>query len=183
MNWLDYILVFIFLLNLYKGFRHGFLRQVWGLGSLLVVFYAALCWNDAVKLFLQKYFKLESIIAVLAPKEGAAAWLNGIILNIAAFLLMFLLLSIILAFVGRKLRFLNKLPLLGPLNVLTGGMLGAVRGLFVVFLIAALLSLLETDFWIKTVGASAVVSLSNYYLPLFFGFVLDFVTGRLGKLV
>ncbi|NLJ55744.1 MAG: CvpA family protein [Firmicutes bacterium] len=183
MNWLDYILVFIFLLNLYKGFRHGFLRQVWGLGSLLLVFYVALCWNDAVKLFLQKYFKLDSIISVLAPKGGGTMWLNGVILNIVAFLLMFLLLGILFAFIGRKLRFLNRLPLLGPLNVLTGGMLGAVRGLFIIFLIAALLSLLETDFWIKTVGASAVVSLANYYLPLFFGLVFDFVTGRLGRLV
>ncbi|MGI5823059.1 MAG: CvpA family protein [Dethiobacteria bacterium] len=183
MNWLDYILVFILLLNLCKGLRHGFLHQAWGLGSLLLIFYAALNWNDTAKLFLQKYFKLESIISVLAPKGEATMWLSGIIINIIAFLLMFLLLGTIFSFVGRKLRFLNKLPLLGPLNVLTGGLLGAVRGLFIVFLIAALLSLLETDFWIKTVGASAVVSLSNYYLPLFFGFVFDFVTGRLGKLV
>jgi uncharacterized membrane protein required for colicin V production len=183
MNWLDYILVFIFLLNLYNGLRHGFLRQVWGLFSLLIAFYAALAWNDAAKVYLQKYLKLGEIISVLAPKGEASTWLSGVILNIIAFLLVFMLLSAVLAFVSRKLKLLNKLPLLGPFNALTGGIFGAIRGLIIVFLIAALLSLIETDFWIKTVGASAVVSLASYYMPLLFGLIFDFVTGKLGKLV
>ena len=183
MNWLDYVLVFIFLSNLYRGFRYGFLRQAWVLCSLLVAFYTALAWNDAAKAFLQKYLRLEGFIAALAPNGGAVTWLNAIILNIIAFLLVFMLLNYLLALLGRRLKFLNKLPLIGPLNILSGGILGAIRGLVIVFLIAALLSLLETDFWIRTVGASAVVSLSNYYLPLLFGIIYDFVTGRLGKLI
>lgn len=183
MNWLDYILVFIFLLNLYNGFRSGFLRQVFGLFSLLIAFYAALFWNDSAKAYLQSFLKLEEIISVLAQKGGASTWLVEITGNVIAFLLVFLLISAVLALISRKLKLLHKIPLIGPLNAFTGGILGALKGLIIIFLIAALLSLIETDFWSKTIGASAVVSLSRYYLPLLFGLIFDFVTAKLGKFV
>ncbi len=181
MNWLDYILVFIILLNLYNGLKSGFMRQVLRLFSILIAFYVALFWSNTVKTYLQCFFKLEEVISVLVQKGGTTTWLADVLLNIIAFLLVFLLVNALLVLISRKLRFLQKIPLVGPLNALIGGALGTLKGIIIILLITALLSLIKTDFWSNTIDASAIVSLSRYYLPLLFGFIFDYLIGKLGK--
>ncbi|RJX28148.1 MAG: CvpA family protein [Dethiobacter sp.] len=183
MNWLDYALIFILILNLYNGFRHGFLRQVAGLVSLFIAIYAALFWSSDVKTYLQKYLKLDEVITGLARNGEAASWLTETLANIIAFLVVFLVLSLVLGLIARKMSIFNKIPIIGPLNALLGSITGAVKGVLVIFLIVALLSLVETAFWMRTVEASVVVSLSRHYMPLFSGLFLDFVVGKLGKLI
>lgn len=181
MNWLDYILVFIFLLNLHKGFKTGFSRQVSGLVNLLLSFFAALFWCGPAKTGLQNFFKLDKIIFALAQKGEASTWLAGIILNIIAFLLVFLLVNVLLKMISRKLKFLHKVPLIGPLNALCGGVVGILKGTIIVFITITLLSLIKTGFWSSAIDASAIVSLSRHYLPLLFGLIFDLISEKLGQ--
>lgn len=180
MNWLDFILVFVFLLILYNGFRKGFLRQVVGLTSFIIAFYAALYWSSTVRGFLETYLKVDEVLAALTDEGGAPVWLIDVLINIIAFLLAFLVVSVILALIVRKLRFLNRVPLVGPLNALLGGALGAIKGVLVVFLIASLLSLIQVGLWERAVEASAVVALSRHYASLIFLYMLDLVMENLG---
>jgi uncharacterized membrane protein required for colicin V production len=183
MNWLDYALIFILILNFYNGLRHGFLRQIAGLISLFIALYAALFWSSDVKGYLQEYLKLEEVIAALARNGETSLWLTEILSNIVAFLIVFFIFSLVLSLISRKLSVFNKIPILGPLNAFLGSILGAIKGILVIFLIVALISLVETDFWMRTVEASVVVSLSRHYMPLLFGLIFDFVVGKLGKLI
>jgi len=183
MNWLDYVLIFIIILNFYNGCRYGLLRQVAGLLGLFIALYAALYWSGDLKMYLQEYIKLEEVITVLSSNGEASLWLTEVILNIAAFLIIFLVLSLVFGLIAKKLSLFNKIPLVGPLNALLGGILGAFKGILLVFLIAALISLVETGFWMKAIEASAVIALSRHYMPLLFGLIFDFVVGRMGKLV
>lgn len=181
MNWLDYILVFIFLHNLYNGFKTGFLRQISGLTSLLLSFYAALLWYGLAKTCLQNILKLDKIIFALAQNGEAPAWLSGIILNVIAFLLVFLLVNALLKMISRKLKFFNKIPLIGPLNALTGGVIGILKGMIVVFITVTLLSLIKTSFWSNAIDASAIVALSRHYLPLLSGLIFDLISEKVGQ--
>lgn len=183
MNWLDYTLIFIIVLNFYNGLRRGFLRQVAGLAGFFIVLYVALVWSATARGYLQKYLRLEDIITAFTQNGEASRWLMEILANIISFLLIFFLLSFLLGLIIDKLSIFNKIPIIGPLNILLGGILGALKGILLVFLIAALISLLETPFWIKAIEASAVVALASHYIPLFFGLFFDFIVGKLGKLI
>ncbi|NMB41097.1 MAG: CvpA family protein [Firmicutes bacterium] len=182
MNWLDYALVFIIILNLYNGLKHGFLRQIAGLVGFCAALYSAAFYCNVLKGHLQEYLKLEQVITALAPGGEANLWLTEIIANIVAFLIIFIIVYLVLGFLCKRMRILNKIPVVGTLNALLGGFFGALKGMLIVFLIAALLSLFKTGFWAKAVEASAVVSLSRHYIPLLFGLVFDFVVDKLGRL-
>lgn len=183
LNWLDYLLIFILILNLYNGLRYGFLRQVAGLVGLFIALYAALAWSGALKGYLKSFFDLEEVITTFATGWDASSWLAGVIYNIVCFLIIFCLFSFLLGVIIGKLSIFNKIPLIGPLNVFLGGILGALKGLLLVFLVSSLISLLETSFWLKAFESSAVIALSRHYMPLLFGFVFDFIVGRLGRLI
>lgn len=180
MNWLDYVLIFILVLNFYNGFRYGFVRQVVGITSLFIALYLALFWSSDIKLYLEEYLKLDEVISVIVKNGETSLWLTGVLLNAIAFFLVFLLVLFILSFFSGKLRLLNRIPILGPLNILLGGLLGAFKGVIIVFLIVALISLIPTEYWINTLDASVIVALSGHYMPLLHAFIVDYIVGKLG---
>ncbi len=183
MNWLDFGLVFVFILNVYNGFKQGLLRQVVGLASFFIALYVSFYFSGTVRGYLDRYLNLDEIIAALAENGPASLWLVDVLLNIIAFLLTFLVVALLLAFITRRLKFVNKIPLVGPLNAFLGSALGGLKGLIIVFLIIALLSLIQTEYWTGVMETSAVVALSSHYMSLVFGFIVELVTDRLGTLV
>ncbi len=183
MNWLDFVLVFIFLLILFNGVRKGFMRQVVGLISFIIALYAALYWSSSMRGLMETYLKVDEVLANLTEEGTVPVWLVDVIINIIAFLLVFLVVSLLLALIARRFRFLKRLPLIGPSNAVLGGVLGAVKGLLVVFLVAAILSLIEIGMWERAVESSAVVALSRHYMALLFTYIMDLVVEHLGALV
>ena len=77
MNWLDYALVFILILNFYNGLRYGLVRQIVGMASLFIALYLALFWSGEIKICLEKYFKLDGVISVLVSNGDTSLWLPG----------------------------------------------------------------------------------------------------------
>lgn len=179
MNWLDYVLIFILILNFYNGLRYGFVRQIVGMASLFIALYLALFWSGDLRIFFEKNLRLGEVISVLVSNGDTSLWLTGVLLNIISFLVLFALVTFILTFFCGKLKYLNRIPIIGTLNVLLGGLFGAVKGVIIVFLIIALISLIPTGYWINTLDASVVVALFGHYMPLLYSFIVDYITGRL----
>ncbi|MEW5920602.1 MAG: CvpA family protein [Bacillota bacterium] len=183
MNWLDYILVFILIYNLYNGFRQGLLKQVVGLAGFFIAFYCSLRWNGVLRFYLDRYLKLDEVFVFLGEESAASLWLLDVIINIISFLMIMLFISLVLSLILQRLRLVNKVPLIGPLNALGGAAIGTIKGLLVVFLTVSILSLLQTEFWQNTMQSSAVVDLSRYYMGMLFHFIGGLVVDNLTKLV
>jgi uncharacterized membrane protein required for colicin V production len=183
MIWFDYLLIFILILNLYKGLREGLLRQVAALTSFFIAFYAALCLSCTFGRFLEKSLKLHKIILTLSRDENFSAWSVETLTNMLAFLLVFFVLCFVLKHFARKLRVLNRVPIIGPLNALLGAIAGGIKGMLIIFLIISLFTLIKTEFWMNTMETSAVAALSSHYLPLLYGFISNYIVKRLGTLV
>ena len=183
MNGLDYILVFIFIVSLYKGLRQGLVQQVVGLVSFFVAFYIALTFSEYVLNIMETYLHLNIIISSLAENGDTPVWLVQIILNIIAFLLAFAVVSFVLYVITRKLKLVNKIPLIGPFNVISGGAFGMLKGILIVFLVVGLLSLIETEFWMEALESSVIVALSYHYLTAVFHFIVGCIVESLGILV
>lgn len=180
MNWLDYVLVFILILNFYNGLRYGFVRQIVGMASLFIALYLALFWSGDIKIYLEKYLKLDEVISVIVSNGDTSLWLTGVLLNVISFLLAFALVFFLLSFFSGKLKLLNRIPIIGMINILLGGLLGALKGVVIVFIMIALISLIPTGYWIDILEASVVVALFGHYMPLIYALIVDYITGRLG---
>ena len=183
MNWLDYVLLFILVFSLYSGFRQGLVKQVVGLASFFIAFYVSLRWHWLLRSYLDRYLKLDEVFAVFGAENPAALWLMDVIINIITFLILMLLISLILAVITKRLSILNRIPIIGPLNALSGAVTGFIKGLLVVFLAVSLISLLRTEFWQDTLQASAVSALSRHYIGLLFNFIAGLVTDNFGGFV
>ncbi len=179
MNWLDYVLIFILILNLYNGLRYGFIRQIVGMAGLFIALYLALLWSGDIKIYLEKHLKLGEVITVLVSNGDTSFWLTGVLLNIISFLLLFALIFFILSFFSGKLKYLNRIPIIGTLNILLGGLFGAAKGIIIIFLIIALVSLISTEYWTNTLDASVVVALSGHYMPLLYTLFVNYIKGKL----
>lgn len=183
MNWLDYLLIFIFILNLYNGFKEGFIRQVMGLASFFIALYFSLYWSGSISGYLQGRFNLGQVIGALSKDEVVAVWLTEMLLNILAFLFVFLVVAFLLKVITRKLKIFNKIPIIGPLNIFLGAVLGIIKGFLVIFLVVALISLIEIPFWSNTVEASVIVALSQHYMTFLFNLIFYYIVDNLGQLV
>ncbi len=179
MNWLDFVLLLIFVIALYNGFRKGLVSQVVSLTSFFIALYLALNFSEEVREILGQYLYLDRIVSTIAEDPEASLWLVETILNIISFLVAFLLISLVLAFITGKLKLVNKIPLVGPVNALLGLTVGALKGILFVFLLVALLSLIRTEYWLATMESSAIVALSEHYMSLLFVLMMDYVAESL----
>jgi len=87
---------------------------------------------------------VRSVILIMMTSELTAkeAVIDGMIrpcYSIASetlfFCIIFLVVAIALSVVARLLKIVNKIPLIGALNVLAGGIVGAVQGLLTIFIV------------------------------------------------
>ena len=179
MNWLDYILIFILIYYLYNGLRQGLVKQVVGLAGFFIAFYCSLRWSGVLRSFMDRHLKLDEVFVFLGQESESSLWLVDVIINIIAFLMILLVISLILSVVIQRLRIINKIPLVGPLNAISGAVVGALKGILVIFIFVAVISLLETNFWEDSMQASAVVDLSRHYMGLLFYFIMGMVVDNL----
>lgn len=183
MIWLDYILIFIFIYYLFHGIRQGLVKQVIGLAGFFIAFYFSLRWNSVLRSYLDEYLRLDEVFVFLGQESDASLWLVDVIINIITFLMLMLIISLILSVFFQRLRIVNRIPLVGPLNAVSGAVIGALKGLLVIFLTVSIISLLETEFWQDTVQASAVAELSRHYMGIVFHYIAALVVDNLIRYV
>jgi len=183
MNWLDYVFIFILILNLYNGYKDGFVRQIAALISFFVALYLALGWSRDLSRFLQDFLQVDRLIVPFFSDGMASRWLVEVIFNVIVFVLVFLAISLILKVVVGRLKVLNKVPIIGSINVILGAAFGVLKGLFIIFLMISILSLIELPFWDEAVDVSVIAALSQHYMILLYNIIYNHVVENLGYLL
>ena len=183
MNWIDYVFIFILILNLYNGYKSGFIRQIAALLSFFVALYLALTWSRDLSRPLQEFLQIDRLIIPFFTDGAASAWLVEVIFNIVVFVLLFLIILLILKIVVGRLKVLNKVPVIGSINVILGTVFGILKGLFTIFLILSILSLIKIPFWDETVEVSVIATLSQHYMTILYDIIYEHVIENLGSLL
>jgi len=128
LNSLDWIFLIILTFAAFKGFRKGFILEIISILALFIGVLGALKLLDYGKEFIAK--RLE---------------INGDILPYLSFLLIFILIVIILNLVGRAIKKLVDLTLLGGLDDIAGAILGIFKWSLIVSLLIWAASLIQVE--------------------------------------
>lgn len=96
-----------------------------------------------------------------AAIETTAKTISTLIINLVSMIAVFLIVRILMFVITHFLNFVTKLPVLKSVNKLLGGAVGVLVGLFIVYLILAIITftaLRENDAVIKEVKSSYIAS-------------------------
>ena len=94
-----------------------------------------------------------------------ADWMVGLAARVIAFLVLLILARILLSQLAGTFTVVNRLPVLGMVNRLSGVVLGTTRGLILILLLVGLLSLLPLAFIAGALSGSVIVDAAEQYLP------------------
>lgn len=156
-NWMDWALLVILALSVFSGMFKGLVKQALDFASLFVGLFLADKWAPQVSVWLNSTFNLgTSLRTLLVPIFGNYN-LEPVALAVLSFLLVWGVVSVAFSLLGGVLQSVTRLPLLATANRLGGGLLGALKGGLVLFIVASLLSFLPAD---SSLGSTA----KNSYL-------------------
>lgn len=144
-NWMDWALVVILGITALSGMTRGLVRQALDFASLFVGLLLADMWAPKVSLWLNHTFNLGSSLRTFLTPIFGNYDLEPIALAIISFLAVWGLVSVTFNLLGGTLETVARLPLLATVNRLGGGVLGALKGAVVVFIVASLLSFLPAN--------------------------------------
>ena len=183
MIWIDYVFIFILVLNLYNGYKEGLIRQIVALAGFFIAFYCALTWSGDLSSRLQEFLRLDRVLEVLWKDGAANLWLAEVICNIVVYIIIFIVISLLIKIISRKLTIINDIPIIGSLNATLGTVFGLAKGLLIIFLIVALLSLIKVPFFSDLMEVSVFAALSQQYLALLFNLINTNIVNNLGQLL
>lgn len=115
MNFIDVLILVPIIYAGYKGFKHGFIIEVFTLLALFVGLYAGIHFSDFLAAFLKKSFSWDSEY-----------------LPIISFTLVFLGVGAMVFFAGKAIEQVVKVTNLTPFNKLLGIFFGVVKMLYIV---------------------------------------------------
>ena len=117
-NWVDITVAVFLILSVGRGFLRGFIRSVFDMLAILLAVFIAFTWYGQAAMFIGRYIKIpENFVYIV-----------GFSLTWAAIYFLTLLAG----------SFLHKIfghGLLGPLNSFGGALIGAAKGLLVLWLV------------------------------------------------
>jgi uncharacterized membrane protein required for colicin V production len=169
MTWFDIFLLVIFLLHVVNGFSRGLIKQLFDLIGFVIIIIFSFWGSRYFSGNLAAYINPEDIIphhdvierlGLEVAMEKAPQLIAGII----SFLILFLILSLVFRFFSGGFRWINKLPVIGFLNRIGGGLLGAVIGIVFVYIIIAGVSMIPLQIFMEALDNSEVVFIANHYL-------------------
>lgn len=118
MNFIDVLILVPLIYAGYKGFKHGFIIEVFTLLALFVGLYAGIHFSDFLAAFLKKSFSWDSEY-----------------LPIISFTLVFLGVGAMVFFAGKAIEQVVKVTNLTPFNKLLGIFFGVIKMLYIVSVI------------------------------------------------
>ena len=110
MNWLDLILIVCLAIGLIKGLKDGFIKQAVSLAALIIAIVFAGQVSVPVRIFLMQHITGESV----SPQ----------IITALCYILAFVLIILVIYFLGKIVDLAIKLTPAKPLNILLGGLFG-----------------------------------------------------------
>ena len=131
-------IVAIYCLLIYSGYKHGFLYEMidllYTLFCLLAAWFASPVLADLFPLIdITKVSEEYSLMNKIFD-------LNGLLNNIAYFIIVFLILKLLYLFISGLSKGFNKLPMVGGINKVFGAGLGVVNATIIVLMLSMLLA-------------------------------------------
>ncbi len=168
-GWLDIVLGCIVLLHVFNGVTRGLIRQLFDLLGFFIIIIVAFYGSRLFSESLAEYINTEDILPHhdLFQSIGVDVMLERVpqlIAGLVAFLVLFLFLSIVFRLFSGGFRWINRIPVIGLFNRLGGSVLGFLVGLFFIYIIVAVLSIIPMPFFTEAMEKSEIAFLVNYYL-------------------
>ncbi len=85
--------------------------------------------------------------------DYVGSYMANVVINLVSYVVLFVLVYVLLQLLVKWLDLVAKLPILNGMNQIAGALLGAVQGLFVLWLISLLLTACSSMGWAQTVLA------------------------------
>jgi membrane protein required for colicin V production len=129
MSWFDIIVVCMILFGAYRGYKEGFLMELFSLLAIVLGILGAFKLLGVALIFLTERFDIDEKI-----------------LPYVAFGVVFLIIVIVVTLIGRTLRLSIDKSFLGRVDQIAGSLLGAVKTLFMVSVALWIVSSLKVNF-------------------------------------
>ena len=189
MNRIDLIILGIIVLFVLLGYRKGLVRSVLSLVQyILIVFFSFQLTKPVAELLIthvhldEKLFgwiynsaeTVESQIYLL--NDEMIQMFVGRIINVIAFVLVFIVLKIGFRFLITILNQVCQLPILNLVNRLGGILFGGIQGILIVYIFITLLNWLPMESLVPTKEAlanSLIGNEINYYVPAVTSEIID----------
>ncbi len=153
MSWMLIIVIIIFLLAIFRGWRRGLLRILFSLVSIIFLIWLFSALNPYISAFLKEHTGLYDRIETWCESSGSSSGLGLIagsasgttadwILKGITFLVTLIVALIIVFIIFRLLRLVNRIPVIGKVNRALGLVGGALEGYIVVCLVFLFVSLI-----------------------------------------
>ena len=182
MNQIDFIILGIIAAFLFVGYIKGLVRSILSLIQYVVVIFFAFQLNDAVSKLLIKQFELDGAILnwlynqfglvennLYLLNEEMVQMFVARIINVIAFVVVFVILKIFFWILMTILNRVVKLPILNEVNKLGGMVLGGVEGILIVYILITLINWLplpSLDSIKELLATSFIGNKINYYVPV-----------------
>lgn len=169
MGWFDLVLIIIFFIHIVNGFFRGLVKQLFDVIGFILIIIASLWGSRFFSESLAEYIKIEDIVphheliqalGLDLAIEKAPLLIAGII----AFVVLFLLLSIIFRLLSGGFRWINRIPVIGFFNRIGGLFIGALLGMIFVYIIIVALKLIPMNYVVDLLDQSEIVFIAEKYI-------------------
>ena len=138
-NWfmfINIIVAVVFLIYIFKSYKNGFVYELVNLVFLVLSVIAS--WIIAPILASKiSIFDVNQVSDVPIPSKDV----NVIINSLIWFVIILVLLNVLFLLIKPLLKFISKIPLLGTVNKVLGGIVGILYGLFVTIIISMIFTM------------------------------------------
>jgi uncharacterized membrane protein required for colicin V production len=143
---INLVILLILVIGFFVGLKRGFTLQLIHITGFIIAFIIAYMYFKD----LAPHLKLWIPYPALDDNNSIAMLLKGINLETAyyraiAFAIIFFAVKIILHIIGSALDFVARLPIIKPLNIWAGGILGFVEVYLIIFILLYIAALLPID--------------------------------------
>lgn len=151
LTWLDWLITGVFFILIVRGYRRGFFQQFLDLLGSVVALIIAFYFYHRVGSILAGYLKLSEPFA-----------------NMLAFILIIVLLSGTVSFIGKRWRDSTKIEPVALFDSAIGALLGGLKATVILIIALLIVVSLPFEFCIEQVGASSFANDLLRLAPLFY---------------
>ncbi len=157
LNWLDVVLLVLILFSTVQGIGLGFVNQLFKVLQIVIAYFVSVSYFTLLGDFLNEILNLGIILDNLFGFESALIQnIGNILVNIVAFLILFFLIKTLINILGEIIGIGTMLPLVGSANKILGGIFGAIKGVFMVIIIMAIIYVLPWEFFQESLWNSQI---------------------------
>lgn len=176
LNGLDYVLLIVLGISTITGLSKGLVRQIFDLVAWFMSIYLAFAVGPSVGSELNRFFNLEAYLNTsLGPIWGNFN-LGSTATNILGFVIVLLVVRAVVEFVASLADFIARLPVVSTFNRLGGAAMGFLKGMVLIFVVAALLKAMPAGQFSQQIEGSKVASTILSLSPTLYEYIKDLIS-------